>query len=186
MSDRETIEALLSRVTLKDRRAFDELYSHTSAKLFGVTLRILHDRQEAEEALQECFIKIWRKADSYAVSKASAMSWLMAIARNSAIDRLRKRREVTGDGESEKYMEDERPSPEDSAVLTGEVSRLHQCLDELDADRAEVIREAYLGGLKYQQLADMTKRPLGTIKSMVRRGLMALKQCIEAEPENAK
>lgn len=183
MSDQELIEELLPRIAMNDRKAFDSLYSHTSAKLFGICLRILHDRQEAEEALQECFIKVWRKADSYSVSKASAMAWLIAIARNASIDRLRKRKEATGDGEAERYIEDERPSPEDSALMAGDIGRLHECLDELDEARSDIIRRAFLGGLKYQQLADMTARPLGTIKSMIRRGLQSLKQCMEAGPE---
>lgn len=185
MTDRDTIEQLLGRVALGDRAAFDQLYTHTSAKLFGVALRILKDNQEAEEALQEAYVKVWRKAESYAVGRASAMSWLIAISRNTAIDRLRRRREVTSDGESETYIEDDRPSPEDAAILSGQVGRLHECLDELDTDRADAIRRAFLGGLKYQELADRMKRPLGTIKSMIRRGLMSLKECMEAGPGQA-
>jgi RNA polymerase sigma-70 factor (ECF subfamily) len=84
----EDISKLLARVALRDRRAFDALYEHTSAKLFGVALRLLKDRAEAEDALQEIYIKVWQRAETYALSQASAISWLVAIARNHAVDRL--------------------------------------------------------------------------------------------------
>ena len=86
------ITKLIVRTSMKDRAAFDLLYRHTSAKLFGVCLRILRDRAEAEEALQDVYIKIWAKADRFAVSELSPISWLVAIARNHSIDRIRARR----------------------------------------------------------------------------------------------
>ncbi|HEY7643585.1 MAG TPA: sigma factor, partial [Hyphomicrobiales bacterium] len=82
----DDISKLLARVALHDRAAFDLVYEHTSAKLFGVALRLLRDRAEAEDALQEIYLKVWQRADHYAVSRASAISWLVAIARNHAID----------------------------------------------------------------------------------------------------
>ena len=88
----QDITKLIVRISMKDRAAFDLLYRQTSAKLFGVCLRVLKDRAEAEEALQEVFVKIWTKADRFAVSDLSPISWLVAIARNHAIDRIRARR----------------------------------------------------------------------------------------------
>ncbi|MEP1517457.1 MAG: sigma-70 family RNA polymerase sigma factor, partial [Nitratireductor sp.] len=86
------ITKLIVRTSMKDRGAFDLLYRQTSAKLFGVCLRVLRDRAEAEEALQDVYVKIWTKADRFAVSDLSPISWLVAVARNHAIDKLRSRR----------------------------------------------------------------------------------------------
>ena len=86
------IADLIARTALRDRTAFRTLYQRTSAKLFGVTLRILRDRSEAEEALQEVYVKIWQRADRYVAGGYSPISWLVAVARNHALDRLRSRR----------------------------------------------------------------------------------------------
>ncbi|MEM1307304.1 MAG: sigma-70 family RNA polymerase sigma factor, partial [Pseudomonadota bacterium] len=88
----DDLTKLIVRVSLRDRAAFDALYARTNAKLFGICLRVLNDRADAEEALQEIYIKLWQKADRFAVSDQSPMSWLIAIARNHAIDRVRQRR----------------------------------------------------------------------------------------------
>ena len=89
------VEALLARVALGDRDAFSALYDATSAKLLGIALRILRDRDAAEDALQDAFVKIWHKADSYSANGLSPMTWLITVARNTAIDRLRTRRETS-------------------------------------------------------------------------------------------
>ena len=90
--DATPLETLLSRVALNDRAAFETLYARTSSKLFGVCIRILQDRGEAEEVLQETYLKIWHNADRYVRAKASPIAWLAAIARNQSIDRLRRKR----------------------------------------------------------------------------------------------
>ena len=92
MATLEEIEGLIARVALGDRSAFAELYTLTSAKLFGICLRVLDNRPEAEDALQEIFVKIWRNADKYRANGLSPMTWLITVARNHAIDRLRARR----------------------------------------------------------------------------------------------
>lgn len=88
----DDITKLLARTALRDRNAFDQLYRLTSAKLFGVCLRVLKDRAEAEEALQEIYIKIWHKADRFTANDLSPITWLVAVARNHCIDRLRARK----------------------------------------------------------------------------------------------
>jgi RNA polymerase sigma-70 factor (ECF subfamily) len=175
----QDITKLIVRTSMKDRAAFDMLYRQTSAKLFGVCLRVLNDRNEAEEALQEVFVKIWTKADRFAISDLSPISWLVAVARNHAIDRLRARRAPTTDIDAALDVSDERPDPEASAVASGEGERIHQCLDELENDRAAAVRGAYLNGDSYADLAERYKVPLNTMRTWLRRSLMKLRECLE-------
>lgn len=175
----QDITKLIARVSLKDREAFDLLYRATSAKLFGVCLRVLTNRGEAEEALQEVFVKIWTKADRFVVSELSPISWLVAIARNHAIDRIRARGQRTAAIDDAVDIADDRPGPEAQAVADGERDRLGACLDELDADRAAAVRGAYLDGDSYAELAERFSVPLNTMRTWLRRSLMKLKECLE-------
>lgn len=179
METAETVEILVSRVALGDRGVFALLYQRTSAKLFGVCLRILKDRAEAEEALQESYVKIWQNSGQYSQSRASAISWLAAIARNQSIDRLRKRRAAGETLDAVAEVADGAPSPESAAVASGERRRLQDCLQELDPKHAAAIREAYFGGFTYEELARRGGMPLGTMKSWIRRSLVRLKDCLE-------
>ncbi|MBN9068460.1 MAG: sigma-70 family RNA polymerase sigma factor, partial [Rhizobiales bacterium] len=108
----QDITKLIVRTSMRDRTAFDSLYRATSAKLFGVCLRVLNDRAEAEEALQEVFVKVWTKADRFAASDLSPISWLVAIARNHAIDRIRARRQPYSDIDDALDIADPAPGPE--------------------------------------------------------------------------
>ncbi|MGX9392980.1 sigma-70 family RNA polymerase sigma factor [Nitrobacteraceae bacterium UC4446_H13] len=175
----QDITKLIVRVSLKDRAAFDLLYRATSAKLFGVCLRVLSDRAEAEEALQEVFVKVWTKADRFVVSELSPISWLVAIARNHAIDRIRARGQRTAAIDEASELADERPGPEAQAVADGERERLGACLGELEADRAAAVRGAYLNGDSYAELAERFSVPLNTMRTWLRRSLMKLKECLE-------
>ena len=175
----EEITKLIVRVSMKDRSAFDLLYQKTSAKLFGVCMRVLSNRSEAEETLQEVFVKIWTKSDRFAASDLSPISWLVAVARNHAIDRIRTR--VLKRAEIDEAMEiaDGRPDPEAQAVASGEQARIHSCLDELETDRASAVRGAYLDGASYAELAEQHRVPLNTMRTWLRRSLMKLKECLE-------
>ncbi len=170
---------MIVRTAMKDRAAFDALYRNTSAKLFGVCLRVLGDRNEAEEALQEVFVKIWTKADRFAVSELSPISWLVAVARNHSIDRLRSRKAPTADLDAAVDVADDRPDPEALAVSGGENDRIYQCLDELDKDRAAAVRGAYLQGESYVELAKRHNVPLNTMRTWLRRSLLKLRECLE-------
>jgi RNA polymerase sigma-70 factor (ECF subfamily) len=175
----EDISKLLARVALRDRRAFDALYEHTSAKLFGVALRLLKDRAEAEDALQEIYIKIWQRAETYALSQASAISWLVAIARNHAVDRLRARRQNAELDEETMAIADDAPNPEVSAIAGSEHARVDECLQQLEPSRADAVRGAYLDGYSYQELADRFGIPLNTMRTWLRRSLIKLRECLE-------
>jgi len=175
----QDISTLIVRTSMKDRAAFDLLYRQTSAKLFGVCLRVLKDRGDAEEALQEVFVKIWTKADRFAVSDLSPISWLVAIARNHAIDRIRSRRKPAADIDAALDVADPGPGPEAMVVAGGESERIYQCLEELEQDRAQAVRGAYLNGESYAELADRHKVPLNTMRTWLRRSLLKLRECLE-------
>lgn len=172
------IADLIARTALRDRGAFRQLYHRTSAKLFGVTLRILRDRSEAEEALQEVYIKIWQRADRYTPGDYSPISWLVAVARNHSLDRLRARKPVSDDIDTVLDLADDAPDPENSTAAGEERLRIDACLGELDADRADAVRGAYLDGYSYEELAGKYGVPLNTMRTWLRRSLLKLKECL--------
>jgi RNA polymerase sigma-70 factor (ECF subfamily) len=177
--DRDGIERLLGRVALGDRAAFSALYEATSAKLFGLCLRVLGERAEAEDALQEVYVRIWHNAHRYRVNGLSPMTWLIAVARNHAIDRLRVRRKGHGGVDEADSLPDPAPGPEAAAVAGGERARLAACLDELPEARAEAVRRAYLEGETYAELAARFAVPLNTMRTWLRRSLIRLRECLD-------
>ncbi|PZX57419.1 RNA polymerase sigma-70 factor (ECF subfamily) [Cereibacter changlensis] len=174
----DPLAPLMSRIAAQDRAAFRALYSAASAKLFGTLLRILGNRSEAEDALQEVFTRVWLKAARFDPERGRAMTWLIAIARNHAIDRLRARPDRE-DGEETEQLADERPGVEAGLIARGEARRVVECLETLEPDRAEAVRGAYLGGLSYQQLASRFDVPLNTMRTWLRRSLLRLKDCLD-------
>ena len=179
-SDTADIADLIARCALRDRAAFRDLYGRTSAKLYGVTLRILRDRSEAEEALQEVYVKIWQRADKYVPGGYSPISWLVAVARNHSLDVLRARKPKSEDIDLALEVADASPDPEQAAADRGERSRIDHCLDELDADRADAVRGAYLDGFSYEELSARHNVPLNTMRTWLRRSLMKLRECLSA------
>ena len=177
--DRAEIETLIARVALRDRDAFEMLYDRTSAKLFGVCLRVLTKRAEAEDAVQDTYVKIWKNADRYSVNGLSPMTWLITIARNTSIDRLRQRRQGHMDVDTPGLeLVAPGPSPEQSAVAASEAAKLSGCLDSLAEDRGAAVRGAYLDGESYADLAKRFDVPLNTMRTWLRRGLISLRECM--------
>jgi len=177
----EQLRALLAACTLNDKRAFAQLYEMTSAKLYGVVLRILDREEWAQDCLQEAYVKIWNNAKSYRPHLAAPMTWMSSIVRNQALDLLRRRRREILQPEPEKLLEDESGDamPLDNLQQTEEGKRLSNCLDQLKSQQRQVIALAYLKGLTHDELASQTGTPLGTIKTWIRRGLAQLKGCLE-------
>ncbi|MFD1610761.1 sigma-70 family RNA polymerase sigma factor [Sphingomonas tabacisoli] len=176
---RQRLAEILSAVSSGDRRAFHELYQRTSAKLYGVCCRILGEGRDAEDALQEAYVNVWRRAERFDASRASPITWLAAIARNAAIDRLRARGTRTMAPIEEAHdLADERPNAEFMLGQETEARRLHGCLSELPGRDSGLIRAAFLEGATYSELATRASEPLGTIKSRIRRALMKLRDCL--------
>ncbi|WP_193141293.1 MULTISPECIES: sigma-70 family RNA polymerase sigma factor [unclassified Meridianimarinicoccus] len=178
MRERTDIEDMIVQVGLGDRAAFSALYDATSAKLFGVCLRVLNNRAEAEDTLQDAFVKVWQKADRYSVNGNSPMTWLITLARNAAIDKLRARKAGSVDIDAVHDLSDGSPTPEGAAIAASERKRLMGCLDELEADRSDAVRRAYLDGDSYKELAERFDVPLNTMRTWLRRSLLKLKDCL--------
>lgn len=187
MGQQPDLERLLARTALRDRAAFAALYHATSAKLFGVVLRIVASRAEAEEVLQVAYLKVWSHAGRYSAGRASPIAWMAAIARNAAIDRARANASRGGvhepaEDDGAGAVEDAGPSPEDAAIQAAEARRLRTCLDELDERHAVAIRAAFLGGLTYREIGGAMSVPENTIKTWVRRSLTRLRGCMNRDP----
>lgn len=172
------IESLLLATGQADRGAFLELYDKTSAKLFGICLRILKDRSRAEDAMQEVYIKIWHNAGRYQVNGLSPMTWLITVARNHSIDRLRRERRAPEPMEAAYDVADAAAGPEAAAVAADEQRRIDSCLGELEQDRAGAVRGAYLDGESYADLAAQFDVPLNTMRTWLRRSLLSLRECL--------
>jgi RNA polymerase sigma factor (sigma-70 family) len=179
-ADREELNRLLIQTGRNDQKAFAEMYKRTSSKLFGVCLRMLRDRGEAEEVLQETYTTVWRRAAGFDPSKASAITWLITLSRNKAIDRLRQHREELLDDPSKlEQTVDDQPTPAAGAETSQEYGRLNTCLDALEPQQRDSVREAFFTGATYNELATRSQVPLGTMKSWIRRSLMQLRICLE-------
>src|SRR5450432_1412303 len=180
-ASRSQLVAALARVAGGDRAALRIVYQDTSAKLFGVCIRILNDRSEAEDVLQEVYLTVWRKAASFDPARASPITWLVAIARNRSIDRLRAtaggRRMDPIDAAAE--VRDPAPAAVELVEAAQQSTRLGLCLEQLEFRQATAVRSAFLDGNTYEELAERMKVPLGTMKSWIRRGLLKLRDCLE-------
>ena len=176
----DTLSPLMSRIAAGDRTALQRLYEATSAKLFGVCLRILSDREESEDVLQEVYLTIWRRADRFEAGRASVMAWASTIARNRAIDRLRARGPLAYAAQvDDMEIADGAVGAEALLSAADDQAQLQGCLGELDDRTAQVIRTAFFDGVTYEALAQRMDTPLGTVKSWIRRGLAKLKGCLE-------
>lgn len=175
---REDIEAMIARIAREDRDAFLALYDATSAKLFGVCLRVLNSKPDAEDVLQEVFVKVWRNAGRYSANGLSPMTWLITIARNTAIDRLRASKGTHDGSDAMESVQDKAPGPEAQAIAASEAREIARCLGELDGDRAAAVRGAYLEGRSYQELAESFAVPLNTMRTWLRRSLIKLRECL--------
>ena len=176
--DRAGIEDLIARVSLGDREAFSRLYEATSAKLMGVTLRVLKDRAPAEDALHDTYVKVWRSAGSYVSNGYSPMTWLITIARNTAIDRLRATRSTDGIENYAETLAAGGPGPEGCVIAKSDAEQLIACLDELPQARGDAIRSVYLEGISYAECAERLGIPLNTVRTWLRRGLASLRECM--------
>ena len=176
---RDELRGLLGQVVARDSAALKELYERTSAKLYGICLRLLRDEAEAQDVLQEVYVTVWNKAISFDPARASAITWRATRARNRSIDRLRRRRAPTDGLENALEIADERPSSLDVLEQAEDALRLQRCLEQLEEKARSAIRAAFFDGATYPELAKREGIPLPTVKSWVRRGLIRLRGCLE-------
>jgi RNA polymerase sigma-70 factor (ECF subfamily) len=176
-----TLEGLLSQIALGNRAAFAQLYQATANRLFGICLRVLAQRSEAEDALQDVYTSVWRKASQFDPAKASATAWLAMIARNKSIDRLRSMpfQQARASLDLAQNIEDPAASPAQAVQTATDRAQLEHCLERLEPKRQSLIRSAFFDGLTYEELAAKIEAPLGSIKSWIRRGLLQLRECLD-------
>jgi RNA polymerase sigma-70 factor (ECF subfamily) len=178
--ERDKLATALERVAEKSQPALAEVYQRSSAKLFGICLRILGDRSEAEDALQDIYINVWRKAGTFDRKRASPITWLAALARNRSIDRRRARgSRIVAGVEEAMEIPDESEDAFSRLQTAQEGGRIASCLSELEDRQNRAIRAAFYDGLSYPELAERWSVPLGTMKSWIRRGLLRLRECLE-------
>lgn len=189
----QRLAALLSRVALGDATAFEALYRDTSSHLLGVILRIQPDRAQAEDVLQEVYVNIWRAAQSFNPALSQPGTWLNSVARNRAIDSLRRKQATVATVSVMRGKNDESdeetdllsampstdPGPLDLLEQASSAMALQTCMDNLSRDQRQSIALAYYQGLSHNEVAEQLRQPLGTVKSWVRRGLQGLKTCLE-------
>jgi len=189
-SDRsKELSALLARSGLGDRQAFAALYERTSAHLFAVVLRINKDRAQAEDVLQEVYVNVWRAAQSFDAAQSQPLTWLTSVARNRAIDSLRRKQTepqtqpapFNDDEDKDVYddVADDAPTPLEMLSRASDARALAQCMEALSAPQRQSVALAFYDGLSHAEVADQMRQPLGTVKSWVRRALLSLKACLD-------
>lgn len=168
----QALNALLAAVAASDRNALAELYSRTAPQILGVVSRMLPRREVAEEILHDAYLRIWHNAATFSPQRGSAMAWMVAIARNAALDRLRRqRREIPLEDLPDYDAPADEPNGPGAQALAG-------CLQELDLEQRNCILLAYYHGLTHDELAQRLGRPVGTVKSWIRRSLLRLRKCL--------
>jgi len=184
------LSQLLARAGLGDRQAFAILYERTSAHLFAVVLRIQRDRAVAEDLLQEIYVSVWKAARGFDAAQSQPLTWLTSIARNRAIDSLRRAQAQPQTQSLARDDDDDSPDPADALAddapgplelldRAGEARELTRCMEGLSAQQRQSVALAFFDGLSHAEVAEHLREPLGTVKSWVRRALMALKACLE-------
>jgi RNA polymerase sigma factor (sigma-70 family) len=181
---------LLARTGLGDRAAFAALYERTSGHLFAVLLRIQRDRGLAEDLLQEVFVSVWKAAAGFDAARSQPLTWLTSIARNRAIDSLRRAQAQPRVESSTRAEDDDRPDAADTLADAGpgplellgrasDARELGQCMERLTPPQRQSVALAFFDGLSHAEVAAQLREPLGTVKSWVRRALATLKGCLE-------
>lgn len=173
----DELEHLLMGIAAGDRQAFGRLYDLTANRLFAVVRCVLKRPEMAEEALQEAFVRVWQKARLYDAGRAQPMAWLSAIARNQAIDLRRRSAERAGESLDDNDGIGQAVKPE--AELALELKRLRDCLSRLPEDRQDMVLLAYYQGWSREELSAQFRKPVTTVKTLLRRSLLSLRECLD-------
>jgi len=175
----DDFDAAIAACARGDRAALNRLYQREAARMLGVAQRIVKRRPLAEEAVQDAFVQVWRKAASFDPALGSGRTWLYAILRNRALNILRDESRTDLVGESTAFdRASEDDDPETIVAKLSDAGALKRCLQTLDEKRRAAILLAYAHGLSHGELAERLSMPLGTVKSWIRRSLGALKECL--------
>jgi RNA polymerase sigma factor (sigma-70 family) len=164
--------------------AFRRLYDQSSRRMYGVALRVVGNREWAEDVLQEAYLNLWRIAGTYREALSPPMAWMGVVVRSRALDFLRRRQAERLDtalpleGMVNDTVPDEARSPMDTAQASEQAWALHECLRKLEGRQREVLSLAYLRDLSHGELATQLRLPLGTVKTWIRRGLDQLRGCM--------
>lgn len=178
--DRPDAEVLLPRVARGDAQAFASLYDVMGASVYGVARRVVRDPNRAEDVSQEVFLEVWRKAPSFDDGRGSAKTWIMTIAHRRAVDAVRRnesQKRYDGQATVDEVSHDE---PADQLLKEEEHSAVRGCLDTLTDLQLESVRLAYFNGYTYAEVATLLGKPLPTIKTRMRDGLIRLRDCLES------
>ncbi|MCH8813512.1 MAG: sigma-70 family RNA polymerase sigma factor [Chloroflexi bacterium] len=180
-------QALMERLTLRDLTAFRTLYNRYSSLVYSASLRVLRDASLAEDVVQEIFLRIWRKPESYVATRGKFATWLTSVTRNRAVDAIRSRnrryRHETASPEEQEWdvPGDERDDPALTAEMSDQRRIILTALSGLPAEQRRVIELAYFGGLTQQEISDKLDQPLGTVKTRIRLGMQKLKAALSPE-----
>jgi RNA polymerase sigma-70 factor, ECF subfamily len=170
---------LLAAVARGDEAAFERLYAATRAKLYGVVLRILKRHDLADEIVQETYVRVWRGAAQFDPKLATPITWMVAIARNRAIDYVRRKVEASIEEEPQAMeMAADMPNPLAHRERSEELKRLLACMGKLEPERQRLVLLAYYGGWSRDQLAAKFDKPVNTIKTWLRRSLLEIRECL--------
>lgn len=179
-ADQDELMRLLVSVARSDRHAFQTLYNRISARMFGLCFKLAGQQELAEEALQDAFVQIWHHAGEYHSDRGSPLSWMLTIARYRTLDLMRARTvRRTGGEEYLEHLEDQRGGPLDAELRSAGAAQLTGCFGELSDSQRDSILLSYYRGFTHDELAQALSSPVGSVKSWIRRGLMALKRCLE-------
>jgi len=182
MLDMTELEQLLQKIGEQDIEAFRALYDKTSSALMAVTSRICRQRDMAEDALQETYVQIWRHAANFDTTRSSAMSWMSVIARNRAIDHIRRKFQPGQAGSTPaEYEVENLPSLAADVEVRSDLRALASCLENLPLQHREAILRAYYEGWDRIELADHFQIPVNTLKTWLRRGLTMLRACMDGD-----
>lgn len=181
-SERQTgtaLDHLVHRCAAGDGDAFRTLYETLSARLYGLAMRLLREPQLASDAVHDTFLQVWKESRRFDVARGHAESWIVSLLRYRSLDIVRRRRrEVVGDPSIE--AADLAPDALRALMSGEEGEALQRCLDELEAGQRQLVVLSFIDGLSHAELALTLHRPLGTVKSLMRRTLLGLRRCLES------
>jgi len=178
MAEQAELMRLLQATAQGNQQSFEQLYQLTAPNLFSMCIRMLKNRDSAEEVMQEAFVKVWHHASEYHQDRGQVSTWLTSIVRYRALDRIRSQKPTEPLDDDHDQTESDALGPLEWTIKGTEMNELEACLDELNDRQKEAIVLSFMEGLTHQELTERTESPLGTIKSWIRRGLQSLKRCL--------